>query len=80
MADPAELIVEFHRGVAESEARLRVESVGGQVRRRMRSDHADLVTLLVRFAPEALDGAEQALDGAQGVLRTERNRGGFSAL
>ena len=74
MSDTQELIVTFRRGFSEEAARDVVQRAGGQVRRRMRGDREDEVTLLVRADDDALEGS---LTRHPEVTRTEPNRGGF---
>ena len=73
----SELIVEFHRGVSEDEARAVVLNVGGSIRRRMRSDSPAEVTLLVRVPEGELSEIEAKLSRSRDVARTEKNVGGF---
>ena len=80
MSDQAELIVEFRRGVPEADARAVVEGESGTVRRRMRTDHDDQVTLLIRLATDRAGAAKKALDAHGSVTRTESNGKDFSIL
>ncbi len=80
MVEKAELIVEFVRGCPEDEARKLIEHHGGSIRRRMRSDHADLVTFLIKCDAEKAPTVDAALRSSSRVLRTEANQGGFRAL
>lgn len=73
----SELIVEFHRGVSEDDARALVLGAGCTVRRRMRSDSLAEVTLLVSVPEAEMSKVESKLQGARDVARTERNAGGF---
>jgi hypothetical protein len=80
MAEPLELMVGFRRGIAEDAARKVVERAGATVRRRMRTDSADEVMLLIRVADGALEAVEKALGADPSVARTERNTGGFRPM
>ena len=75
-----ELIVEFKRGVTEDAARGVVGASGGTVRRRMRTDHADQVMLLVRVPSGAAETAERGLARDASVSRVEPNQGGFRPM
>ena len=77
MNEPAELIVEFVRGTPETEARQVVAAHHADVRRRMRTDHADQVMLLVRVEARRLPEIERAIRSNDAVTRTEPNQGGF---
>ena len=74
MSDSLELIVKFRRGVTEDGAREAVLQAGGQVRRRMRGDRDDEVTLLVRADGGAI---ERTLSRHPDVTHTEPNHDGF---
>ena len=78
MGDAAELIVAFQRGTTENQARASVEGCGAQIRRRMRTDHPDQVTLLVRIEPQQADALKAALKGQ--VEYIEDNDAGYRAL
>jgi hypothetical protein len=78
MSDPAELIVEFTRGVSESEAQATIMAAGGTIRRRMRTDHDDQVMLLVKVDADRLSEIETFLEKNPHVSRFEKNAGGFS--
>ena len=80
MAEPLELIVSFKRGVSEDDARQAVARAGADVRRRMRSDHADEVMLLVKIGTGVLESVEEKLGRESCVVRTERNSGGFRPM
>jgi hypothetical protein len=73
-----ELIVHFRPGLSEDEARALAESSGAKVRRRMRTDHADEVMLLLRSAD--VKALKATLDGSKDVLYTELNEGGFGIM
>jgi hypothetical protein len=75
-----ELIVRFARGVDEDDARGVAERAGATVRRRMRGDHADEVTLLLRLPAEDLRAARASLASDPRVTHVEANDGGFRAL
>jgi len=76
----AEIIVRFRAGVPEDEARSAVEGLGGQVRRRMRDDHPDIVTLIVGGDDEVMKRAAAELGSDGRVDLVEDNAGGFRAL
>lgn len=78
MGDPTELIVAFNRGTSEDQARASVQRCGAHTRRRMRTDHADQVTLLVRVDPSDADALKSALAGQ--VEYIEDNQSGYRAL
>ncbi|MCC7380442.1 MAG: hypothetical protein IT384_01325 [Deltaproteobacteria bacterium] len=80
MADAEELIVEFVRGVSEDDARAISKRAGASVRRRMRTDHQDLVMLLLKIDAQRFADARAQLDRDQSVARTEPNPKSFSAL
>jgi hypothetical protein len=76
----AEIIVELARGVSETEARLVIERCGGRVRRRMRGDDADQITMLVRVDEAQAGETEAALRADPQVARTEMNPKNFGIL
>lgn len=78
MGNQAELIVEFNKGVSEDDARALAASLGAKVRRRMRTDHEDDVTLLIKVDADQVDTVERSLSAKSSVARTERNLGGYS--
>ncbi len=73
----AELIVEFKRGTPESTARAGILGVGATVRRRMKTDSPDLVTLLVRLGSGA--DTKARISGLASVQRVEDNDGSYEA-
>lgn len=77
MGDTNELIVRFKRGVTEDDARARVTRAGGKVRRRMRTDHADEVMLLVRVEGGEIADLEARIRKDATVDFTEVNQSGF---
>lgn len=76
----AELIVRFRAGTNEAEARALVVSMGCDVRRRMRDDSDEIVTLLIKGPPDAIGRARTALDRDPHVELVEDNAGGFGIL
>ncbi len=76
----AEIIVSFRRGVAEDAARSIVERHGCTVRRKMRSDHADDVILLVKVAEDRSTAVQGSLTGDRDVLHVEINGGGYKPM
>lgn len=75
-----EIIVRFRSGVPEPEARDAVTRHGCEVRRRMRDDSPDIVTLLVRGDAQAVKAARRALESDPRVDLVEGNAGGYRAL
>ena len=75
--DTAELIIEFRRGVDEASAKAVAASIGGSVRRRMRTDHSDQVMLLVRVPADNVQRLAQQATSHPHVSRVEVNQGGF---
>jgi hypothetical protein len=71
-----EFIIAFHPGISEDVGRSIVTSLGGQTRRRMRSDGPDEVQLLARFETDPSD----ALARRSEVAWSEPNHGGFEPL
>ena len=80
MAETSELIVEFSRGCDEAHAPKVAEAAGATVDRRLRSDHPDLVMLLIRFDAGAADRVRRTIDADPKVVRSEPNSGGYRAL
>jgi len=76
----AELIVRFRAGVPESEARAQVEALGCTIRRRMRDDSPDIVTLLIRGTDDGIARARAVLSAEPKVDLVEDNAGGYRAL
>ena len=77
-SETAELIIQFRRGVGESEARSVVAGLGGSVRRKMRTDHDDQVMLLARVPADDVRRRAQQAAGHPHVETVEVNSGGFS--
>jgi hypothetical protein len=75
----SELIVKFVRGVSEDDARSAATDAGAKIRRRMRGDHDDEVTLLLECGKD-VDGVKTALDRRNDVALTEVNEGGYGIL
>lgn len=75
-----ELIIRFRAGVPEDEARTRVEALGCTIRRRMRDDSPDIVTLLARGTDDAVARARSVLSSDPKVDLVEDNAGGYRAL
>ncbi len=71
-----ELIVKFAAGVSEDDARSAAEDAGGKVRRRMRTDEADEVMLLLKIDGD-LNKVKAKLEGRDDVEYTEINEGGY---
>ena len=71
-----ELIVKFAAGVSEDDARSAAEEAGAQVRRRMRTDEAEEVMLLLKIDGN-LDKVKAKLEGRDDVEYTEINEGGY---
>ncbi len=76
--ETAELIIQFIRGVDETEAQAVVASFGGSVRRRMRTDHPDQVMLLARVPAGSVRRLAQQAAGHPKVETVEVNSDGFS--
>ena len=74
-----ELIVKFAPGVSEDDARSAAEGAGAKVRRRMRTDSADEVMLLIKIDGD-VDAVKAKLDGRDDVEHTEVNEGGFGIV
>lgn len=68
-----ERIVQFTRTHPEEEARAQIEALGGKVRRRMRGDFEDQVTLLCKFPAGKLGAADKALKAEEAVELVEAN-------
>lgn len=79
-SDTIELMVQFERGFAESEARTLMGAAGGTIRRRMRTDHDDQVMLLVKIPRDRIDAVETDLGKHPNVTLVERNQGGYGIL
>jgi hypothetical protein len=80
MSPTSELMVAFRPGISEDEARRIVQAVGGNIRRRMRTDRDDEVMLLVKVDAAELDRADKALSKDESVLRTERNQSNYGII
>ncbi len=78
MSDVKELIVKFKRGVSEDKARAAVTGAGGSVRRRMRTDDATEVMLLVKVSG-SVEEIDAKIKKYPTVLSTEVNQDGFTA-
>ena len=76
----SEIIVRFRPGVAEDEARRAIEALGGRVRRRMRDDGPQIVTLIVRGPAERIRSATEALRSRSDVDVVESNDPDYRAL
>lgn len=74
-----EIIVQFTPAHPEEEARAQVTGLGGAVRRRMRGDHEDQVTLLCRFPAGQLIAAVAVLEAMDTVELVERNDADYQA-
>jgi hypothetical protein len=72
-----EIMVRFRVGVSEDIARAAVKSAGGTVRRRMRTDTANEVLLLVKVDAGKMGELEQKMKSLPSVVSTEPNQGGF---
>lgn len=79
MNNTQELIVRFQKGTSEDDARKIAESAGTKVRRRMRGDSPDEVTLLLRVEGD-VKATEKQLKGHKSVDLTEINHGGFRPM
>ena len=75
----SELIVKFVRGVSEDDARSAATDAGAKVRRRMRGDHDDEVTLLLACGDD-VSAVKTKLDRRDDVELTEVNEGGYGIL
>lgn len=78
MSEVKELIVKFKRGVSEDKARAAITGAGASVRRRMRTDDASEVMLLVKVSGSVSD-ADAKIKKYPTVLSTEVNQDGFTA-
>ena len=79
MSESQELIVRFKKGVSEDDAKKIAEGASAKVRRRMRGDSPDEVTLLLRIAGNVSD-VESELKKNSSVIYTEQNTGGFKPM
>lgn len=79
-SETGELMIQFKDGVDEATARSVVATLGGSVRRRMRTDDANQVMLLAQVpAPDIQRRAQQAANHPQ-VARVEVNQGGYGIV
>lgn len=75
-----ELMVKFERGFEEEEAKALMQAAGGQIRRRMRTNHEDEVMLLVKLSAERIEAIEADLKKHPKVTLVERNQGGYGIM
>ncbi len=79
-SEKVELMVQFTRGFSEEDARALLALSGGRIRRRMRTDHADQVMLLLELPKERADAVQGDLKAHPQVTLVERNSGDYQAL
>lgn len=79
-SETVELMVKFKRGIPEEDARTMMSAAGGKIRRKMRTDHADEIQLLVQFPRSRADELEDQFKQLPQITLVERNSDDYHLL